>query len=190
VSGLLICALVSQALFAKTFGGTRYDEAYSIIQTSDGGYAVAGEVRSFSVGAYDLLVLKIGPNGSYTGCVADCSPTVNTPSLSTSSPTVGANCAPTVSSLTPTVGTPNLMITEACPPAVEESHVLPGNRLTCSPLSEGLVFNAPADLIKIYSVDGRIAYSGQLRQGENRISLGRGVYLWQAGTYRGKAAVR
>jgi len=67
---------------------------------------------------------------------------------------------------------------------------LPGNRLTCSPLSGGLVFSAPADLIKIYSVDGRIAYSGQLRQGENRISLGRGVYLWQAGTYRGKAAVR
>jgi len=188
VSGLLICALVSQVLFAKTFGGTALDYAYSIIQTSDGGYAVAGETNSFGAG---LLVLKLRPDGSYPGCVADCSPSVNTPSLSTSSPTVGANCAPTVSSPTPTVKTPNLRIADACPPAVEESHVLPGNRLTCSPLSGGLVFNAPADLvIKIYSVDGRGAYSGQLRQGESRISLGRGVYLWQAGTYRGKAAVR
>jgi hypothetical protein len=63
--------------------------------------------------------------------------------------------------------------------------------ITCSPFSGGILFNSPADLgINIYSVDGRVAYSGQLRQGENRISLGRGVYLWRAGTYRGKAAVR
>jgi hypothetical protein len=68
---------------------------------------------------------------------------------------------------------------------------LPGNRLTCSAFSGGLVFNAPADLvINIYSVDGRIAYSGQLQKGENRISLNRGVYLWIAGGYMGKAAVR
>jgi len=79
-----------------------------------------------------------------------------------------------------------------CAPVdIGESDLLPGNRLTCSAFSGGLVFNAPADLvINIYSVDGRVAYSGQLRQGENRINLGRGVYLWVAGGYRGKAAVR
>jgi hypothetical protein len=191
VSGLLICALVSQALFAKTFGGTDWDYAFSIIQTSDGGYAVAGETESFGAGSWDFLVLKLGLDGSYPGCVADCSPTVSivtpnssSPTPSTSSLSLGADCSPTV-------GTPTLTITDACPPAVEESHVLPGNRLTCSAFSGGLVFNAPADLvIKIYSVDGRVAYSGQLRKGESRISLGRGVYLWRAGTYRGKAAVR
>jgi len=243
VSGLLICALVSQALFAKTFGGTSWDEAYSIVQTSDGGYAVAGETysfgagsddflvlkltssgglqwaktfggpqseyawsivqtsdggyavagrtESFGAGSGDFLVLKLGPDGSYPGCVSDCSPTVSivtptssSPTPTTSSLSLGANCSPTV-------GTPTLTITDACPPAVEESHVLPGNRLTCSAFSGGLLFNAPADLvINIYSVDGRVAYSGQLQKGKNRISLGRGVYLWQAGTYRGKAAVR
>jgi hypothetical protein len=183
--------LVSQNLFAKTFGGTGYDWATSIIQTSDGGYAVAGRTESFGAGSYDLLVLKLGPDGSYPGCVADCSPIVSivtpnssSPTPSASSPSLGANCSPTV-------GTPNLTLTDACPPAVEESEVLPGNRLTCSAFSGGLVFNAPADLgINIYSVDGRIAYSGQLQKGENRISLGRGVYLWIAGGYMGKAAVR
>jgi len=170
--------LVSQNLFAKTFGGTGYDWATSIIQTSDGGYAVAGGTNSFGAGWADLLALKLGPDGSYPGCVADCSPTVNTPSLSSSSPTPSASSPSLGANCSPTVGTPNLTITDACPPAVEESHVLPGNRLTCSLLSGGLFFNSPADLIiNIYSVDGRGVYSGQLRQGENRISLGRGVYL-------------
>jgi len=178
--------------WAKTFGGANYDYARSIIQTSDGGYAVAGETGSFGGGGYNVLVLKIGPDGSYPGCVADCSPTVSTvtpdaSSLipSTSSLSLGADCSPTIT-------TPTLATTNACTPGdLGESDLLPGNRLTCSAFSGGLVFNAPADLvINIYSVDGRVAYSGQLQKGENRISLDRGVYLWQAGTYRGKAAVR
>jgi hypothetical protein len=191
IYSITIHMLVSQALFAKTFGGPDTDGPYSIIQTSDGCYAVGGWTESFGAGLGDLLILKLGPDGSYPGCVADCSPTVRTvtpnsssPTPSTSSLSLGANCSPTV-------GTPNPRLTNACPPAVEESEVLPGNRLTRSAFSGGLVFNAPADLvINIYSVDGRIAYSGQLRQGENRISLNRGVYLWIAGSYRGKTAVR
>jgi len=45
-------------------------------------------------------------------------------------------------------------------------------------------------VLRIYSVDGRLAWSGQLAKGENRVSLDRGVYLWQAGSYSGKAVVR
>ncbi|MGC8894017.1 MAG: T9SS type A sorting domain-containing protein, partial [candidate division WOR-3 bacterium] len=63
--------------------------------------------------------------------------------------------------------------------------------ITCSPVSGGLVFNSKAELgIRIYSADGRLAYSGNLEKGQNRISLGPGVYLWRAGQYRGKAVVR
>jgi uncharacterized delta-60 repeat protein len=50
----------------KTFGGTFWDEANSIQQTSDGGYIVAGKTGSFGVGAYDLWVLKLNNDG----CVA------------------------------------------------------------------------------------------------------------------------
>jgi len=58
-----IYMLVSQALFAKTFGGPDSDGPYSIIQTSDGGYALVGWTRSFGAGAEDLLVLKLTSSG-------------------------------------------------------------------------------------------------------------------------------
>jgi hypothetical protein len=47
----------------KTFGGANYEEAYSIIQTSDGGYVFAGKTRSYGAGLYDAYVVKINNNG-------------------------------------------------------------------------------------------------------------------------------
>jgi uncharacterized delta-60 repeat protein len=47
----------------KTYGGPNWDEAYSIQQTSDGGYIVAGRTYSFGAGSPDIWVLKLGPNG-------------------------------------------------------------------------------------------------------------------------------
>ena len=54
----------------KTYGGNYYDEAYSIHQTRDGGYIVAG--LSFSstgdvgnhIGGYDYWVVKLDNQGS------------------------------------------------------------------------------------------------------------------------------
>mgnify|MGYP000907797719 CR=1 FL=1 len=43
----------------KTFGGVRADEAYSIQQTRDGGYIVAGYTYSFGPGIEDLYVVKL-----------------------------------------------------------------------------------------------------------------------------------
>ena len=40
----------------KTYGGSGHDEAYSVIQTSDGGYAITGDTWSF--GAYDFWLVK------------------------------------------------------------------------------------------------------------------------------------
>ncbi|MGC8894417.1 MAG: hypothetical protein ACP5QG_06180, partial [candidate division WOR-3 bacterium] len=56
--------LLAQGLFARTFGGTDLDYARSITQTSDGGYAVAGETYSFGAGWEDFLVLKLAGDGS------------------------------------------------------------------------------------------------------------------------------
>lgn len=47
----------------KTYGGTTWDGAYSIQQTSDGGYIVAGETFSFGAGNADFWVLKLTSNG-------------------------------------------------------------------------------------------------------------------------------
>ncbi|MEJ2695449.1 MAG: hypothetical protein P8013_02260 [Candidatus Sulfobium sp.] len=48
----------------KTYGGTVYDDAYSVGQTSDGGYLVAGDVESFGAGSSDILVMKLDPSGN------------------------------------------------------------------------------------------------------------------------------
>jgi len=50
--------------WAKTFGGTDWDWASSICQTSDGGYIVAGDTRSFGAGWNDLLVIKLNSYGN------------------------------------------------------------------------------------------------------------------------------
>jgi uncharacterized repeat protein (TIGR02543 family)/uncharacterized delta-60 repeat protein len=47
----------------RIYDGSRDEEAYSIQQTSDGGYIVAGETFSFGVGECDFLILKLLPDG-------------------------------------------------------------------------------------------------------------------------------
>jgi len=47
----------------KTYGGSLYDVAHSIQQTSDGGYVVAGETSSFGNEGQDIWVLKLASDG-------------------------------------------------------------------------------------------------------------------------------
>jgi len=51
-------------VWQKTFGGGLDDFAYSIQQTTDGGYIVAGSTNSFGAGGYDVYVLKLNSDGS------------------------------------------------------------------------------------------------------------------------------
>ncbi len=48
----------------ETFGGTNVDYARSVQQTSDGGYIIAGETKSFGAGDYDIWLIKVTPDGS------------------------------------------------------------------------------------------------------------------------------
>ena len=47
-----------------TYGGPGDDHAECVIQTSDGGYALAGYTKSFGAGKYDFYLVKIGAYGS------------------------------------------------------------------------------------------------------------------------------
>ena len=51
-------------IWDKTFGGSSLDRAYSIIQTKDGGFAVAGTTKSKGAGDADFWVVKLDENGN------------------------------------------------------------------------------------------------------------------------------
>jgi len=48
----------------QTYGGTRYDYASSVVQTSDGGYALAGTTYSFGHGNNDFWLVKTDGSGN------------------------------------------------------------------------------------------------------------------------------
>ena len=55
---------VFASTWAKTYGGFDSGGAFSIQQTSDGGFIVAGYTYSSGAGSYDCWVLKLNVNGN------------------------------------------------------------------------------------------------------------------------------
>jgi predicted secreted protein len=52
------------AYWAKTYGGTGDERAYVMVQTSDGGYALAGYTDSFGAGSNDTWLVKTDASGT------------------------------------------------------------------------------------------------------------------------------
>ena len=48
----------------KTYGGTGSDRAFSVVQTIDGGYILAGETNSFGAGNFDFWLVKTNSVGT------------------------------------------------------------------------------------------------------------------------------
>jgi hypothetical protein len=53
--------------FCKAIGGPAGEEGSSLIQTSDGGYAIAGYTESFGAGERDVYVVKLMPMETSNG---------------------------------------------------------------------------------------------------------------------------
>ncbi len=50
--------------WTRTIGGSNDDFGRAIIQTSDGGYAIAGHTQSFGQGNWDIYIIKLDGNGN------------------------------------------------------------------------------------------------------------------------------
>ncbi|MHA2030921.1 MAG: hypothetical protein ACW99Q_16195, partial [Candidatus Kariarchaeaceae archaeon] len=50
----------------QTYGGTLTDSAKGLVQTSDGGYAIAGQTSSYGAGGGDIWLVKTDGDGTIT----------------------------------------------------------------------------------------------------------------------------
>jgi len=54
----------SPATWVELYGGALDDKAAAIVQTGDGGYAIAGTTYSFGVGSADFWLIKLDASGN------------------------------------------------------------------------------------------------------------------------------
>jgi len=76
--------------WTKTIGGPDYESGTSLIQTSDGGYAIAGKTISFGAGETDVYVVKLDKNGNACCAVSQTSQVGSGGTLSSPAPSIGS----------------------------------------------------------------------------------------------------
>jgi uncharacterized delta-60 repeat protein len=101
--------------WTKTIGGSYENVAYSIIQSSDGGYVVAGYTQSFGAGYPDMYVVKMDANGNvcFSQNITNYSVSSNVGSFSSPSTTAFPQ-SPTVNTVSPTVGSYASSVSDVC----------------------------------------------------------------------------
>jgi len=166
-------------IWAKTYGGTDYDLAFSVQQTSDGGYILAGGTFSFGAGSYDIFLIKTDANGNIGSCsiVQNVSLTVTIPSLTvaTFSPSVYSP-SPAVNSSSTTITSPTLTVSEPCPFSYISESCQPVSGLI-TPYKGGIKVSGSGEFeVKVYNVSGGIVKSVK-GTNEVKLELSRGVYF-------------
>jgi len=60
---LIRVAANGDSLWSRTYGGSAEEECYAVVQTSDGGYALAGSTQSFGAGGKDVWLVRVDADG-------------------------------------------------------------------------------------------------------------------------------
>jgi hypothetical protein len=164
-------------IWAKTYGGTDWDDALSVQQTSDGGYIVAGKTNSFGAVGFDIFLIKTDANGDVGSCsiVQNVSPTVTTPSPTVNTPTPSvSSVSPTVYSVSPTVTSPTLTVSSPCPLSISEFCQIASGIIT---YKGGIKVRGSGEFeVKVYNVSGGVVKSARGKN-EVKLELSRGVYF-------------
>jgi len=54
---------IGDTLWTRAYGGEGFEHGYSVLQTSDGGYIIAGDTDSYGAGEYDVYLVKTDSAG-------------------------------------------------------------------------------------------------------------------------------
>jgi len=98
--------------WTKTIGGRSVEKGSSLVQTSDGGYAIAGETESFGAGNGDVYVVKLDRNGDACCAVSQTSRVGSGGRLRSAAPSIGSGGTLTAS--TPAISSGGTL-TNQCP---------------------------------------------------------------------------
>jgi len=99
-------------LWTKTIGGENDDRGFSLIQTSDGGYAIAGTTSSFGAGEEDVYFIKLDKNGDACCAVSQTSHVGSGGRLRSATSSIGSGG--TLTTPTPTTSSGGTL-TNQCP---------------------------------------------------------------------------
>ena len=172
--------------WSRAVGETEYDAGYSVVQTTDGGFAIAGRTRSYGTGESDLLLIKFDAEGN--SCIGrSIIPTVTvvSPLVDTTFPSVAIPSL-TLWSISPTVIVSSPAFMEICvddiaetitKPVVLEISVIP------NPFNSAVTITAPAGAeIEIFDLNGRniAKFDDGTQVWKPEPSVGSGIYLVRA----------
>jgi len=165
-------------IWAKTYGGTNYEWAFSVQQTSDGGYIVAGRTYSFGVDSADIFLIKTDADGNIGSCsiVQNVNPTVTTPSPTVTTFSLSVSSVSlTVNSASPTFTTPTPTVSSPCPLSISEFCQITSGLIT--PYKGGIKVRGSGEFeVKVYNVSGGVVKSVKGKN-EVKLELSRGVYF-------------
>ena len=145
-------------LWTKTFGSTNEDFGFSVKQTTDGGYIIAGWTLSFGAGIYDLYLIKTDADGN-SGCNQATPVTVvTTPATQVANPATMVSSGGTVTAPATAVGSGGSDITLCTTVGIQEITTAISFLISPNPTSNNFTITFPNTIttgtIEIYNVLG------------------------------------